>query len=171
MRPSENKIKGAGTFQTTYSLYLLGTELQHTGTGSPGVRMQIFCAELSAVPSPGEALTCHSMGDAGDHHSLCLCLDSRVWALHLHHESFNLQSRGWDGCEEWAGGSPGSQHCRGVGTAVPQQCMQGPQPSLNLWRCHLQTWQLTLPLDTHTARASTGGTGWNHSRRAKEKMK
>lgn len=40
------------------------------------------------------------MWDVCDHHPLSLCLDARVWILHLHYKCFNLQSV--ESCFYWA---------------------------------------------------------------------
>lgn len=107
---------------------------------------------LSPVPSPSEALTCDSMGDVGNRHRLRLCLDARVWILHLHHECFDLQStarRGWltgvDRREPQHQSSPG-EHPRGVSHRNGCHGHSPPQTSPCHWRCHCQTTSaFTLP--------------------------
>lgn len=82
----------------------------HPGSGNPGVAIG-SSHSLSLmdflVPSPGAALTCHSMWDVDDHHPLHLHLDACVWILHLHHKSFDLQSMKQMGCIT-EGPAPGS---------------------------------------------------------------
>lgn len=113
------------------------------GSGNPGVAMgstHTFSLMnfFGPVPFPSEALTCHSMWDVCDHHLLCLCLDARVWILHLHHKCFNLQSMAGMGCitgvdrKEPQDHHSSGQHPREVCSGVPQEWMQWSQSCPNL---------------------------------------
>lgn len=112
----------------------MGSSMQ-PGSGNPGVAMGSthslsLMNFLGPVPSPGKALTCHSMWDGCDHHPLRLHFDARIWILHLHHKSFNLQSMagtghitGVDRREPQDHRSSG-QHPRRVCSVMPQELMQ-----------------------------------------------
>jgi len=76
---------------------------------------------LGPVPSPSEALTCHSVWDAGDHHPLRLRLDARIWILHLHHKRFDLQST------TGMGGVTGADRREPRTTAALGSILEGPQ--------------------------------------------
>lgn len=107
------------------------------GSGNPGVAMGSthrfsLMNFLVPVPSPGAALTCHSMWDVCDHHPLRLRLDACIWILHLHHKRFNLQSRA------------GTGHVTGVDRRVPQDhCSSGQHPR---WVCATGTDAMTTVL-------------------------
>lgn len=153
------------------------TELQHSARHwqpCPWGLHTAFLCWAGPCPCPQGSLTCHSVGNAGDCHRLCLCLDPRVRALHLHHQSFNLQNG-----MGWISGEGRREPCepalqRGEHWCATAMHAALSQPFLGARDATSSPWQLTLPLDTHTqpglAQEGQHGTTPGELRKQKNKI-